>query len=202
MITFYIINQPESTWMKEGRCEGISDTSLTKLGKAQTTKLARYFTQKTLSGILSSRLHRSIQAAKIINQFVPVKLVREARLNNMNLGIWQGKFPEEIEARYPAEYALWKTDPERANIPDGESISNIKVNIESLIKAYTNSELFPTYYLVNTHDIITRIFLSLASGKPLKTMWEYSLTPASVSTIEIYPEMRIVDINNTEHLYV
>lgn len=201
MVTFYLLNQPESTWMKEGRWEGAADTSLTKRGKSHATKVARSFSSKQIDGIITSRLHRAVQGAKILNQFIPCKLTREVRLNNMNLGIWQGKFPEEIEARYPEQYKLWQTNPEQAQIPDGGTIADYKIGIESLIQEYSTDELFPKFYLVNTHDIITRIFLSVITDKPLSTMWEYSLTPASITTIEIYPDKKLVEINNLDHLY-
>jgi broad specificity phosphatase PhoE len=201
MVTFYLLNQPESTWMKEGRWEGAADTSLTKRGKAHATKVARYYSTRQIDGIISSRLHRAIQGAKILNQFIPGKITRDERLNNMNLGIWQGKFPEEVEARYPEQYSLWLTNPELAEIPDGGNILDSKIAVESFIKQYCTDELFPKFYIVNTHDIITRIFLSVITDKPLSKMWEYTLTPASITTVEIYPEKRIVEINNLEHLY-
>lgn len=202
MITFYIINQPESTWMKEDRCEGSSDTSLTKLGKAQATKIARFYAQKQIDGIITSRLHRAIQCAKILQQFIPHKPIRDERLNEINLGVWHGKFPEELESRYPDIWQKWRQDPLRADIPEAEKVSEIQTRLISFINEYTENTLFPKYYLINTHDIISRILISSITGEPLAKMWETQLTPGGVSEVEIYPEKKLVQLNNTDHLNV
>lgn len=188
--------------MREQRCEGTSDTSLTKFGKAQATKIARSFADSHIDGIFSSRLHRATQCAKILRQFIPHKIIREERLNDMNLGVWHGKFPEEIEMRFNDVWLQWKNNPLNAVIPEGEHIADIKNRLQAFLSDRYENSLFPKFYLVSTHDIIIRILLSLIEDKPLTAIWEYELNPGSITQIRIYPDKKIVHLNNTGHLYV
>jgi len=188
--------------MREQRCEGTSDTSLTKFGKVQATKIARAYSQKQIDGIISSRLHRATQCAKIIKQFIPLKINRDERLNDMCLGIWQGKFPEEIESRYPDISKQWKTDPAKAEIPEGDRFTEVQNRALEFIEDLYESSLFSKYYLVSTHDIIIRILLSSIQNTSLGKFWEYELSPGSVTEISICPEKKVLEINNTKHLYV
>ncbi len=200
MIYLYLLNQPESTWMKEERCEGISDTSLSSYGKQQTVKAGLSLAGRQVDGIIVGTLHRTVQAGKLLTKIFPHKLQRDKRLIDMNLGVWQGKFPEEIESRFVPEYKLWKKDPEKATIPEGESIIAATQRVQSFLQSHDQNELFDKYYLVVTHDIIIRILLTITEGKSLDKIWEYQLNPASISTIAIFPEKKVIEINNVEHL--
>ncbi|MDQ3099361.1 MAG: histidine phosphatase family protein [bacterium] len=202
MVTLYLINQPESTWMKEERCEGQSDTSLTALGKAQSKKIANQLRQQTISSLYTSNLHRANQCARIIATIIPLKIKRDGRLGDINLGLWQGKFPEEIENRYPEVWANWKRDPLSAIIPDGEKLDEVVVRVDSFLKSLIDDELFDKNVIVITHDIIIRTILACLDGKSAVAIWDYTLDKASISEVQIQPEKRIIQFNKTDHLYV
>lgn len=188
--------------MREQRCEGTSDTSLTKLGKAQALKIARHLSEKHIDGIVSSRLHRATQCAKILRQFIPHKIHRDERLNDMNLGVWHGKFPEEIESRYPELWKAWRDNPATSNIPEAEAFSDVKNRVERFLEDYNENALFPKLYLVSTHDIIIRIIVNSILNTIPADFWSLELHPGSITEVHVFPEKKVVEINNTNHLYV
>ncbi len=202
MVCLYLVNQPESTWMKEEKCEGQSDTSLTALGKAHSKKLGHYFKDKPISGLFTSNLHRTNQCARIIASTIPLKVKRDDRLADMNLGLWQGKFPEEIESRYPEVWGEWKKDPAKAEIPNGERWNKVEERAMGFLHSLHDDELFDKHFIVITHDIIIRILLSKLEKKQTNEIWEYQLDKASITEVQLEPENKIIVYNNTDHLYV
>jgi broad specificity phosphatase PhoE len=200
MIYLHLLNQPESSWIKEDRCEGTSDTSLTPLGKKQTVMAGMALLTQDIKGIIVGRLHRTVQTGKLLIKIFPLKLNRDVRLNDMNYGRWQGKFPEEIETRFPEEHSLWKNYPQKLHILEGEPLSEVQNRVHSFLESLYSNELFDQHYIIVTHDIIIRIILTLVEGKKLKNIWDYTLVPASISKVCIYPDKKIIEINNVEHL--
>lgn len=188
--------------MKEEKCEGQSDTSLTTTGKMQAHKIANYLASIHLSGLYTSNLHRTNQCARIIAATVPQKIKRDERLADMHLGIWQGKFPEEIESRYPEIWQVRKKDPAQAVIPDGEQWSSVVHRVHSFLDEIRDDELFDKNLIVITHDIIVRIILLYCEGKPTTSFWEYQLDKGSLTKVQIEPEKKVIEINYTDHLYV
>ncbi len=202
MVCLYLVNQPESTWMKEEKCEGQSDTSLTALGKACSQKIGYYFKDKPISGLFTSSLHRTNQCARIIAGTIPLKVKRDERLADMNLGLWQGKFPEEIESRYPDIWEEWKKDPAKGKIPSGESWAKVEERTMDFLGSFHDDELFDKHFIVVTHDIIIRIVLSKFEKKQTNEIWTYQLDKASITEVQLEPENKIIVYNYTDHLYV
>lgn len=200
MIFLHLLNQPESTWIREDRCEGVSDTSLSSLGKKQTVIAGLSLTTQNINQITVGTLHRTVQAGKLLIKIFPLKLKRDKRLIDINFGIWQGKFPEEIETRFPDIYKIWKSDPEKAIIPDGETLQSVKDRIQSFLSDHQSDQLFDQHIILVSHDIIIRIILTLIEGKKLNKIWSYQLDPASLTKVAIYPEKKVIEINNIEHL--
>jgi broad specificity phosphatase PhoE len=200
MVKLYIINQPESTWMKEEKCEGQSDTSLTALGKAQSKKIAYYLKDKPISALYTSNLHRTNQCARIIATIIPLKIKRDIRISDINFGLWQGKFPEEIERRYPEIHEKWLKQPQSALIPEGESWGALETRVYSFLKSFNDDELFDKNILVITHDIIIRIILAGLEDASKPSIWDYKLDKASITEVQIEPKKRILEINKVDHL--
>jgi broad specificity phosphatase PhoE len=202
MTTLLLINQPETTWSKEERCEGQADLSLSPIGKKKIHKIGQYYAHQNIAGVLTSSLARDVQAAKILQLYREGKAKRDQRLTNMKMGVLEGKFPEELEGRYPDIWNTLKNNPERAEIPDGESFSQVRERVEGVLQSFQINELFDKTYLVVTHDIIIRVILCIIEKKSFKDMWTYTLDKASITHIEVYPKQELLEINRTEHLYV
>jgi broad specificity phosphatase PhoE len=203
MIYLYLVSQPQSTWEKEDRCEGLTDTSITPFGKKQTFRIAKFFSDKQVDGLITSSLNRSIQTAKLLQKTLTHKPKRDPRLNDANRGSWTGKFQEEIEGRYPASWQQWQQDPEQVQWPDGESFEQVKTRVESFLSDIYSNELFDKYYIVLTHDIIITLILSIIEKRKYKeTLGKYLIQKGSITLVKVYPEKEIIEYNITGHLYV
>lgn len=200
MITLHLITQPHSTWNQEDRFEGQTDTSLSTHGKKQTQKIIKHFQDKEITSIYTSRTNRAIQVAKQLEEKLKVKIIKDEHLNDANYGLWQGKFIEELEGRFTQSWTTWKQDPQNLQIPNGELFQQIQKRATHFLHTLNKPELFDTYYIAITHDIIIRIILNFIENQPTSTLWKYQLDHGSITIVQLHPEMKIENINYTDHL--
>lgn len=115
------IRHGETEWNSEGRFQGQLNSVLSAEGVAQAEALGERLEQERFDVLVSSDLGRTLQTASVIAMRSGHEVVIEPGLRERKLGIFQGLTPAESAARYPGEYARFKShDPDFA-VPGGES---------------------------------------------------------------------------------
>jgi probable phosphoglycerate mutase len=119
------IRHGETEWNSEGRFQGHLNSTLNREGLAQAQALAERMSREPFDLLLSSDLGRALQTAGAVAMRTGHEIVVEPRLRERRMGIFQGLTPQEVEQRYPEEYARFKSrDPDYA-IPEGESMRQL-----------------------------------------------------------------------------
>ena len=122
---FIAIRHGETEWNSQGRFQGHLNSGLNKAGLAQAEALGEYLARERFDLLLSSDLGRALQTASAIAMRSGHEIVVEPRLRERRMGIFQGLTPAEVQARYPDEYARFRSrDPDYV-IPDGESMRQL-----------------------------------------------------------------------------
>jgi probable phosphoglycerate mutase len=120
-----VIRHGETEWNSQGRFQGHLDSVLSPEGLAQAEALGEYLARERFDLLLSSDLGRALQTASAVAMRTGHDIVVEPRLRERRMGIFQGLTPAEVEARYPDEYARFRTrDPDYV-IPGGESMRQL-----------------------------------------------------------------------------
>ena len=116
-----VIRHAETTWNRDKRMQGTTDTPLSDVGRAQAQALGRRLAGRDFSALYSSDLSRARDTARAIAEHTGCELVLDPRLQERRFGIFEGLVAAEIEARYPEEHARFASrDPDYA-VPGGES---------------------------------------------------------------------------------
>lgn len=119
------IRHGETEWNSEGRFQGHLNSVLNAQGLAQAEALGERLATERFDLLLSSDLGRALQTASAISMRSGHEIVVDPRLRERRMGIFQGLTPAEVEARYPGEYARFRSnDPDYA-IPEGESLRQL-----------------------------------------------------------------------------
>lgn len=121
------------------RMQGHIDTELSATGVAQARAVADYLATQNIGTILCSDLQRAKVTAEVIGAKAGVTPVVDARLRETNLGVWQAKTHEEVDAAYPGARATWRHDATWAP-PEGESRMQVAARARAVI-----DELMHTY---------------------------------------------------------
>lgn len=128
-----VVRHGETQWNLEGRRQGHLDSPLTPKGRAQAQALAQRFTRDSCSAIYSSDLERAYDTARAIASRTGHEVVRDARLRERHLGIFQGLNGDEIRSRYPEEYKQHRQGGPNHAVLGGESFEDqVRRNLECL----------------------------------------------------------------------
>jgi len=119
--TLIVVRHAETTWNREKRMQGTTDTVLSDVGRAQAQALARRLANETFTALYSSDLSRARDTAQAIAELSGCELMLEPRLRERAFGVFEGLTADEIRARYPEEYACFASRDPDYEVPGGES---------------------------------------------------------------------------------
>lgn len=120
-----VIRHGETDWNRQGRYQGHLDSALNAEGLAQAEALGERLAAERFDLLLSSDLGRALQTARAIAMRSGHEIMVEPRLRERRMGIFQGLTPAEAEARYPQDYARFRSHDPDYVIPQGESLRQL-----------------------------------------------------------------------------
>ncbi len=196
-----IVRHGESEWNKIGRYQGQEDAPLSELGQQQAQALARRLRNEHLDAIYSSPLQRAANTARAIAELHPdVPFHTDAALLEIHHGDWQGLYNEDVRKQYSAALQEWKEHPTRAQMPNGESFSNILKRVLDFKEALERDHANETV-LVSTHDVVVKILVADALGMNMDRINRIWVTNASISVVEYGSELPyLVSLSEACHL--
>jgi probable phosphoglycerate mutase len=174
------IRHGETEWNSQGRFQGHLNSVLNPGGLAQAEALGGRLAQERFDLLLSSDLGRARQTASAIAMRTGHEIVVEPRLRERNMGIFQGLTPDEVEARYPNDFARFRSrDPDYV-IPDGESMRQL---FERSVACFTElAERHAGLTLATvTHGGVLAMLYRHAKAMPLETPRDFPLHNTGVN---------------------
>ncbi len=126
--TFYMLRHAEAThnvsgYIASGETEKTErQPKLTQRGKEQVTGVAEELYDKDIGTIYASPYKRTVETASIIAEKLGLKIKLDARLGEIDMGVFDGKDIEEYR-----EFFKNGIDRFTKTIEDGESLSDVKV---------------------------------------------------------------------------
>lgn len=164
MTTILLARHGETDWNREGRFQGHADPQLNELGRRQARELGLRLRGERIDAIWSSDLGRCKQTAFYVASQVNLPVRLSGELREMDVGSWSGFTREEIAARWPDEYALWRETGR--GWPDGEDFDAMQVRIVDAILGIAAGHP-DEHVLVVTHGGPMRALHAHATGMTL-----------------------------------
>lgn len=109
------------------------------------------------------------------NQLAPIKITRDNRLNNLHMGYWEGKYPEEVEARSPVQWHTWNQSPLDLTFDAGDIVAQRHKQWLEFLNTQFRDGLFEEHIVVITHEFQTASLLCTIEN----------LNPSQINTIKI-----------------
>lgn len=194
---------------RHGHVEGITpprfrgqyELPLTALGEQQADRVADYIARTWQPKIvLHSPLERCRVTAGRIAEACRVPQQSDADLLDIHYGEWQWKTHEDVKARWPALYALWRSAPHLVRFPAGESVQDIILRGADMLRKVAKDYPDDTIVLVG-HDSINRALLIQLLDQPLSAYWKIAQGPCCINVLNIAgAQVSISAINNMQHL--
>ena len=195
--------------VRHGHVEGISparfrghaDLALTSEGRRQAEATAQRI-QATWrpAAIYSSRLSRCLATGATIGKPFDLTPIVLAGLIDIDYGEWQGLSLDEVKTRWPEELGEWFRNPDRAAIPGGESLPDVRRRSAMVLETVARQHPDDTVVLV-AHDSVNRVILLHTLDAPLSRYWRIKQDPCAINEIDIGENGgTIVTVNQTDHL--
>ncbi|HEU0295522.1 MAG TPA: histidine phosphatase family protein [Anaerolineales bacterium] len=173
MADFWLVRHGQTDWNRAGRWQGqtLSAPPLNDTGRAQALAVCDQLMGLEFSAIYSSDLLRSRQTAELIAEGLRLPIVLEPRLREMNLGAWEGRLSEEIEAEYSRELVERGCDPLNMRAPQGESPRDVAERVIPAL-AEIAAKHREKSVLIISHGIPLALMACCAQGISLEKVYE------------------------------
>lgn len=180
----FIVRHGESEWNRVHRYQGQLDAPLSDLGLRQAEALGARLRDEPIDAIYTSPLQRaSVTADAIARQHPQAPLRTDPALLEIHHGEWQGKYSDEVSALYGEGLREWREHPTRAQMPGGESFSNVlKRTLEFKELAYAAHA--GQTVVASTHDVVVKILVADALGMDMDRINRIWIGNASITVIE------------------
>lgn len=170
----------ETYWNSQGRWQGQADVPLSLAGWMQAATLAYRSKTEPIAAIYSSTLQRAVRTAQAIAAVHHLPVYCDARLNEIDLGEWEGLLYQEIRERDPHLLQAWETDARQVRPPGGESVEEAEQRVLCAVQEMAAEYPEVTVCLVAhkvTNALICSYYLHLPlaralRGEPQHAVWE------------------------------
>ena len=179
---FIVIRHGETAWNAQSRIQGHLDSPLNEEGLAQAVLVAERLAHEPFSSLYSSDLGRALQTAQPIADRSGHEIVREPRMRERHLGIFQGLTGAQCEAQYPQEYSKFKQRDPDYPVPGGESVRQLFERVGSIFTELASRHAGERVVVV-THGGVLDALHRFAAGIPLERPRDFPIFNASLNFI-------------------
>jgi broad specificity phosphatase PhoE len=199
--TIYLIRHGECVGNREGLFRGRYDFPLNEVGRRQAESLAEELKDVEFDAVFSSPLKRAYQTAETLCQGRGIEPILEEGFNNIHLGEWEGRPKTEIAEKYPSEFRLWRTEPEKLQRKDAETLDEVQKRSVKTLATITEERMGETFVVI-THRAVLKPLIAGVLGITAPYFWKLHPETASYSIIEHTAERgyALAMFNQTKHL--
>ena len=201
MLKLFLVRHGESAWNVKHIYTGRQDVPLSDLGAQQAERVAGALAGTTFNAIYASPLQRAYATALPTARAKDMDIHVDARVVEISHGDWEGNPAHVIRAEFADDYFLWRTQPHRVQMPNGESLDDVSTRVQSFLQdvlaQHTDGNV-----LIVTHDAVLRVIVLQTLLMGLEYFWRWRFDNASVSVIERTEDshFRLASLNDCHHL--
>lgn len=201
MTRLCLVRHGETTWNADHRFQGSSDPPLSEIGRTQARRLASRLQSEIFDAAYCSDLKRAQETAALLAHPLKLDVRTDSRLREMSFGVFEGLPPQEIQARYPDEYAAWSADRENAP-PGGEPLSQMVARLKAFLTHIQNQHSEKRILAVAhgaTIGVLICLLLDLHPGK----QYQFRMENTATAEVQIFADhAQLLHFNDYHHLRV
>ncbi|HKW14994.1 MAG TPA: histidine phosphatase family protein [Candidatus Krumholzibacteria bacterium] len=194
----YLIRHAETGYNRDGRVQGHTDSSLSRLGIEQARRIGKRLDYVQFEAAYASPSRRTMHTARLA--LGDAKIEPREGLREIRLGVWEGQKAEALRKRYPREVDRWFHSPMAVRIPGAETVGQFRRRVvremNRIRKQHPAGEI-----AVVTHAGVICAYLTSVLGMSLDDLWSFKIRNASVTRV-LFPQgkARIDLLGDIHHL--
>jgi len=183
----YLIRHGQVVGHETPSYNGHADVALTEYGIAQYHQLRERLAAAGISACYSSDLSRCAAGAEIICADLGIRPQLDARLRELNIGIWEGMTWADIVVRYPQEWTARLADIVNYRVPAGESLLDLAERAVPALDEIVDTHKGENILIVG-HGGMNRTLLLHAIGAPLSSLFNIEQKYGCLNIIDFYAD--------------
>ncbi len=191
-----LVRHGESVTNRSETITGQGDAVLTRNGRSEAKRTARFIQRKFGRGIdliLTSPLSRARVTANCIAGRARAPVEENGVLMESDFGDWEGK--KKADIRLEPGWEKYESDPFHFSFPGGESVQDVKKRVLRFKSQLLRQEGWRTAVVVSHYMPIVFLVLSVI-GNENSVKSPFRIENASVSMIEINGDREILGLLN------
>ena len=196
-----LIRHGQTEWNRIERFRGRADVPLNAAGLAQAEATGERVAKAWQpAAIYTSPLSRSVKTAQAVAKHFDLPVQIHPNLVDIDYGEWQGLTPEEAHQRWPEQVENWYNHPERARIPVGETLAELRQRAMKTVGELAQKHAGETIVLVG-HTVINRVILLGVLGLGNERFWHLRQDTCAINVFEVDgDDFILASLNDTCHL--
>ena len=176
----YLVRHAQTSWNKERRAQGHSDTELDETGLSQARALVEPFSSLEVERVLSSDLKRCWQTAEFVSRATGVEVEQTPHLRERGFGALEGKPYAEIRAYIAEKSAEQGVERHMVKLEGGESLHDVWQRLEHVVED-VSSQTVPT--AIVSHGGAIGLLLAKLIGAELRAARAFRLANCSITEL-------------------
>ncbi len=202
MTRILLVRHCEAFGNTQSLFQGHTDCEISGSGEIQLELVGLRCRNMQIDAIYSSPLKRAYATACAINKYHNLPIQIDARLIEINGGVWEGLSWAELPTLYPDEMEHWNKRPHEFAPPGGESMREVYARMWNGVTDMVRNNPNKTV-CITSHGCAIRNFLCRAMGLPIEQLNEIEWCDnTAVSMIDFDEELncKVVMMNDASHL--
>ena len=201
--TVYLVRHGETDYNLGPRYQGQMDIPLNERGRRQGDLLGQAMKDCAIDAVFSSPLGRAMETGKLVAQYHEnLEVVPVHGLEEVDVGVFTGRFLKDMEKDYPEVVRCVKEDPVHLQYPQGECTRDVYERMVKTIGELVNTNRGKTIVIVS-HGFAIQNYIHYTTGKPFEEMASYIVTNTSRSKF-VYEDgslmPKTIYLNRHDHL--
>ncbi|MDA1001416.1 MAG: histidine phosphatase family protein [bacterium] len=197
----YLLRHGETAWNAERRIQGVSDTPLNEVGRAQAEALVTALKDRPIEFVATSPLRRARETAEILAEALSVSIEEVPGLSELDQGELEGKKIEELQEGYNGFFDLWERTPAAVRMPGGETLGELQERAWAAMEELRERHAGRTFAAVS-HNLAISTILCRILGMDLNQIRRLRQHNASLNIVEHSGKRgwSAVTVNSLAHL--
>ncbi|MCW2949816.1 MAG: alpha-ribazole phosphatase [Thermoleophilia bacterium] len=195
----HLVRHGQTILNRDVRFRGRRDVPLNDVGRREAIAAGRMLSMVGVDAVYASPLSRALEvgtaiaAASDVDDVVPMEL-----LTNLDYGRWEGLTAEESAAVDPVAWKLYRTDPEAARCPGGESLAAAGDRVVRAVHEIAERHPGGTVAAVS-HGVMLRLAVLRVAGQ-VTPDWQFRIPTGGSLTFAVASDglARLVSTAPTE----
>jgi broad specificity phosphatase PhoE len=187
MVQLILVRPGSTDYDLQARIQGTLDIPLNDAGRTEAAATAEKLRAYLPTAIYCCTGSSAEETAAVLGQALNIKPKTLDRLQNINLGLWQGMLVEEVRRKQPKVYKQWQEHPEMVHPPEGEMLSEVLGRTEETLEKLARKHRSGTIVLV-VPEPIASVLRHRIEGGELGDLWR-AANVCRIDVLQLEPHL-------------